>query len=81
MGNFASGVAALPRIVTLHDIEITPAGGKDLSAGDLVLNVTAKTYRYLDEDEQAPADADKGAKKAGKKKAGKSDKPKKGEGG
>jgi len=81
MGNFASGVAALPRIVTLHDIEITPAGGKDLSAGDLVLNVTAKTYRYLDEDEQAPADADKGAKKSGKKKAGKSDKPKKGEGG
>jgi type IV pilus assembly protein PilO len=81
MGNFAAGVAALPRIVTLHDIEITPAGGKDLSAGDLVLNVTAKTYRYLDEDEQAPVEADKGAKKAGKKKAGKSDKPKKGEGG
>jgi type IV pilus assembly protein PilO len=81
MGNFASGVAALPRIVTLHNIEITPAGGKDLSAGDLVLNVTAKTYRYLDEDEQPPADADKGAKKSGKKKAGKSDKPKKGEGG
>ena len=80
MGNFASGVAALPRIVTLHDIEITPAGGKDLSAGDLVLNVTAKTYRYLDEDEQEPADADKGAKKAGKKKAVKSGKAKKGEG-
>jgi type IV pilus assembly protein PilO len=62
MGNFASGIAALPRIVTLHDIEITPAG-KDVTAGDLVLNVTAKTYRYLDEEEQAPAE---GAKKGGK---------------
>ena len=58
MGRFASGIAALPRIVTLHDIEIAPAsrgGNRDLSTGDLVLNVTAKTYRYLDEDEQAPA--------------------------
>jgi type IV pilus assembly protein PilO len=51
MGNFASGTAALPRMVTLHDIEIAPAG-KD-GGGELVLNVTAKTYRYLDEDEQA----------------------------
>jgi type IV pilus assembly protein PilO len=55
MGNFASGIAALPRIVTLHDIEITPAD-KSLTHGGLTLNVTAKTYRYLDEDEQAPAD-------------------------
>jgi type IV pilus assembly protein PilO len=55
MGKFASDVAALPRIVTLHDIEITPPGrgGGD----DLVLNVTAKTYRYLDEDEQAAGNA------------------------
>ncbi|HET7202587.1 MAG TPA: type 4a pilus biogenesis protein PilO [Steroidobacteraceae bacterium] len=58
MGRFASGIAALPRIVTLHDIEIAPAtkgGNRDLNTGDLVLNVTAKTYRYLEEDEQAPA--------------------------
>ncbi len=58
MGRFASGIAALPRIVTLHDIEIAPAakgGSRDLATGDLVLNVTAKTYRYLEEDEQAPA--------------------------
>ena len=55
MGRFASGIAALPRIVTLHDIEIAPAargGNRDLATGDLVLNVTAKTYRYLEEDEQ-----------------------------
>jgi type IV pilus assembly protein PilO len=55
MGKFASGIAALPRIVTLHDIEITPQGS---TAGDLTLNVTAKTYRYLDEEES-------GEKKAG----------------
>lgn len=54
MGEFASDVAALPRIVTLHDIEIVPPG-RDAKGEDLVLNVTAKTYRYLDEDEQAGA--------------------------
>jgi type IV pilus assembly protein PilO len=70
MGRFASGIAALPRIVTLHDIEITPPG-RDQS-GVLTLNVTAKTYRYLDEDEQAPAEGGKAkkAKKGQKKSAG-----------
>jgi type IV pilus assembly protein PilO len=55
MGNFASGIAALPRIVTLHDVEIVPAAATGRGGGvpgDLTLNVTAKTYRYLDEDEQ-----------------------------
>jgi type IV pilus assembly protein PilO len=51
-GRFVSDIAALPRIVTLHDIEITPKG-KSPGFDDLVLNVTAKTYRYLDEEEQA----------------------------
>ena len=43
IGNFVSGIAALPRIVTLHDITITPEnnGGFD----DLSMQVTAKTYR------------------------------------
>ncbi len=45
---FVSGVAALPRIVTLHDIEIAKKSG---DSGDLVLDLTAKTYRYLDEDQ------------------------------
>ncbi len=49
-GQFVSDVAALPRIVTLHDVEISGQGG-DADFDDLVLNVTAKTYRYLDEDE------------------------------
>lgn len=44
-GKFVSDVAVLPRIVTLHDINITPA--KDNK--DLVMEVTAKTYRYLEE--------------------------------
>jgi type IV pilus assembly protein PilO len=71
MGAFASGIAALPRIVTLHNIEITPAsqsrGGAGGLASDLVLNVTAKTYRYLDEEEQQES-APKDAKAAGKRK-------------
>lgn len=72
MGRFASGIAALPRIVTLHDIEIVPVGGRNNAAaepGDLVFNVTAKTYRYLDDEDQAP-EAGKGKKdrNKGKKK-------------
>lgn len=49
-GRFVSEIAALPRIVTLHDFEIAP---KDRDAGfdQLVMNVTAKTYRYLDQEE------------------------------
>jgi type IV pilus assembly protein PilO len=47
-GNFVSGIAALPRIVTLHDISIRPAGGS--VPDELTLDVTAKTYRYLDEE-------------------------------
>jgi len=75
MGTFAAGVAALPRIVTLHDIEIAPQGKGAGDPGNLVLNVTAKTYRYLGEDEQDSGSDGKDAKggKAGKaKKAGKS---------
>ena len=48
IGNFVSGIAALPRIVTLHNINITPED-KD-SFDNLSLEVTAKTYRYIDEE-------------------------------
>jgi len=48
MANFVSGIAALPRIVTLHDISITPEGQD--SYNRLSLEVTAKTYRYLEEE-------------------------------
>ena len=47
MGAFASDVAQLPRIVTLNDIGITN------DKGTLVMDATAKTFRYLDEDEIA----------------------------
>ena len=53
-GNFVSDIAALPRIVTLHNIEIRPVGKKS-GYDNLVLNVTAKTYRYLDDDEAGGA--------------------------
>jgi type IV pilus assembly protein PilO len=54
LGEFVSGIAALPRIVTLHDIDIKPteSGG---SYDDLTLTLTAKTYRYLDQDEMSQA--------------------------
>jgi type IV pilus assembly protein PilO len=44
-GEFVSGLAALPRIVTIHNVNIEPRKeGKQL-----VLEATARTYRYLDE--------------------------------
>ena len=54
-GNFVSGIAALPRIVTLHDIQIQQQNGKNAGTDQLVLDLTAKTYRYLEDDEMAPA--------------------------
>ena len=51
-GRFVSGIAALPRIVTLHNISISTAKDKD---GELTMNLQAKTYRYLDEAEIAAA--------------------------
>lgn len=45
-GEFVSGLAALPRIVTIHDVTIQPKGRNDRQ---LVMEATARTYRYLDE--------------------------------
>lgn len=50
-GQFISGLAALPRIVTIHDIKIKPRDKKSEGGRLLVLEATAKTYRYLDEEE------------------------------
>ncbi len=71
-GLFVSGIAALPRIVTLHDLEITrgstKTGGRRGSApapsDELTLNLTAKTYRYLDQDETEAAPAEDDGKKS-----------------
>ena len=48
IAKFVSGVAALPRIVTLHDINITPDSQDNYD--NLTIQVTAKTYRYLEEE-------------------------------
>jgi type IV pilus assembly protein PilO len=51
LGNFVSGVVALPRIVTLHDISLRPEQRRDGSGGgQLVMDLTAKTYRYLEDE-------------------------------
>lgn len=55
-GRFISGLAALPRIVTVHDIQIvdavSPGAAKEttLLGSELALQATVKTYRYLDEE-------------------------------
>jgi len=48
LGGFVSGIAALPRIVTLHDFSLEPVGS---SASELSLSIVAKTYRYIDREE------------------------------
>ena len=57
MASFVSGVAALPRIVTLHDFNIKPTG--KVGAGELVMAISARTYRY---------NPDQGGKKKNKRK-------------
>jgi type IV pilus assembly protein PilO len=52
LGTFVSGVVALPRIVTLHDITLRPEqqrAGQAAPGGRLVMDLTAKTYRYLED--------------------------------
>lgn len=46
LGKFVSGVAELPRIVTLHDFKMGPINKK---TGKLTMDITAKTYRYFDD--------------------------------
>ena len=48
-GRFVSDIAAIPRLVTLHDIHIRPLN--DGEPGELVLDVTAMTYSHLDAEE------------------------------
>jgi type IV pilus assembly protein PilO len=71
MGEFVSGVAALPRIVTLHEIAVKPKAGGTKKKGEdidrLEVQAIAKTYRYLDEEELAAAAAAARAKSKGKK--------------
>jgi type IV pilus assembly protein PilO len=58
-GAFVSGIAALPRIVTLHDVKIEPVNKTGGAFDQLQMDLTAKTYRYLDDTEVAQAEADR----------------------
>jgi type IV pilus assembly protein PilO len=60
-GQFVSGIAALPRIVTLHDVQIKAAAGSNYD--NLTMDLTAKTYRYLDDEELAAAESEKRVKR------------------
>lgn len=59
MAGFVSDVAQLPRIVTLHDVSLTPVA----EGGGLVMDATVRTYRYLDEVEQESAKGGREGKK------------------
>ena len=65
MGAFAADIANLSRIVTLNDISIgVPSKDKDKLSGNLTMDATARTFRYLDPEEvQAQRSAKAGAKK------------------
>jgi type IV pilus assembly protein PilO len=64
MGAFASDVGQLSRIVTLNDVSIA-AGGKD---NTLTLDATARTFRYLDDEELAAQRKAQAARKGAAKK-------------
>jgi type IV pilus assembly protein PilO len=61
VGSFAADVANLSRIVTLNNLTLAP--GKDKESSTLVMDATAKTYRYLDAEEVASQRKAQGAKK------------------
>lgn len=71
IASFVSGVASLPRIVTLHDMTIMNQGSKkgaDIGAGKLQMKVQAKTYRYGVEADRAKDKKSKKSKKKGRRK-------------
>ncbi|MFZ9038221.1 MAG: type 4a pilus biogenesis protein PilO [Gammaproteobacteria bacterium] len=52
LATFISGIAALPRIVTISDLKLEPFDKEEEDSAKLKMSATAKTYRYLQEDEQ-----------------------------
>ena len=64
IGAFASDIGKLSRIVTLENIALSAAAGK---GGGLALDATAKTFRYLDDEELAQQRRAATAAKKGKK--------------
>lgn len=68
LGRFVSGLAALPRIVTVHDVAISSLD-KDVrgnaAASKLRMQATVKTYRYIEDEETKKAPESKPGGKAG----------------
>lgn len=65
-GAFVSGIAALPRIVTLHDFAINPLRASTGEAPVLSLTIQANTYRYKEiseSEKKSPKKKKKGARK------------------
>ena len=62
LGAFASDLGQLSRIVTLNDVTISPTGGNQLQ-----MDATARTFRYLDDEEVAAQRKSEKAAKAPKK--------------
>lgn len=67
MGAFVSGIAALPRIVTIDDVDIRPIPNRNSGQIELRMQAYAKTYRYLDDEEVAAKNPGKGKKGKGGK--------------
>ena len=72
MGEFVSGIAALPRIVTIENVDIKPVStgrGREasLGSGQLRMQAVAKTYRYLDDEELAAQEAAKKPQRRGRR--------------
>jgi type IV pilus assembly protein PilO len=63
MGQFVSAVAALPRIVTIDEVELKPLTTTQGSRLELRMSALAKTYRYLDDGEVEAAKPKPGARK------------------
>jgi len=61
MASFTSDIAHLSRIVTLNNLTVVPGSAR--GAGTLVMDATAKTFRYLDKDEIAAQRKPAGGKK------------------
>ena len=67
IGAFTADIANLSRIVTLHNLVIASVNAKD-NQGNLYMEATARTYRYLDQAEIESMRADKAKQKKGDKK-------------
>lgn len=69
LGRFVSGLAALPRIVTVHDVAISSLDKEvrgNAAASKLRMQATVKTYRYIEDEETKKAQDNKPGGKAGK---------------